>query len=523
MPSRKRIESEAEEVIVVATPPSPTLSAASSVTLVATDYAPNPFDSVPIEIRQRIATYLDSDFDLCNYNATCKATNEAVDQDNYSFWRQRFTSTFERPSWSGRRSNFEFKKQYQRRQSALRYGANYAIAVRGSSKNPRLVSREMRKAVLGLEVLKELLLDAYSEMDGDDDKTACHSSNMEHIAGFLHNHDLLDEVLTADYTKERKREVIAVPQDLLQTVQVLLAPAMFDLECPRGTFGFPESQHVVYASACDIPIFVGCNNLDVNTEWVLHHLNFWKYHMTRSEEETLHPAFEDLAEDERPRFPSKQLAHGGGEDLGKHWKGSYAYVDRAEISRIRNSISRSVIITDEFNGDDEHGQGSFQDLELSLLGGDTDIWPPLFEQTLHSLRVPSSHAKTRAQRRCATADNMPVFMPQNFQFSGEGEDVTEEFHALGWLNALPPQNGVPGWQRMTMMKYFQDPVTRVMDTAALWAYEGVVLPGGQIMLGRWWCVSDGTGRDQYSGPFILWNVDGPRKAERRVVDEDNLP
>ena len=48
-----------------------------------------------------------------------------------------------------------------------------------------------------------------------------------------------------------------------------------------------------------------------------------------------------------------------------------------------------------------------------------------------------------------------------------------------------------------------------MDTEALWAYEGVVLPGGEVVVGRWWSPQedDEDPEEQYSGPFILWCVD----------------
>ena len=56
-----------------------------------------------------------------------------------------------------------------------------------------------------------------------------------------------------------------------------------------------------------------------------------------------------------------------------------------------------------------------------------------------------------------------------------------------------------------------------MDLGSLWAYEGVVLPGGEIVVGRWWCTqrggSEGGGvsaegeEDVYSGPFMFWCVD----------------
>ena len=57
-----------------------------------------------------------------------------------------------------------------------------------------------------------------------------------------------------------------------------------------------------------------------------------------------------------------------------------------------------------------------------------------------------------------------------------------------------------------MMKYWTDN-SGGMDLDSLWAYEGVVLPGGMIMVGRWWHPWVEDNEDEYSGPFILWNVD----------------
>lgn len=71
---------------------------------------------------------------------------------------------------------------------------------------------------------------------------------------------------------------------------------------------------------------------------------------------------------------------------------------------------------------------------------------------------------------------------------GRGEDLDDDFNAIGWLNPLPPQEGIPGWQRITFMKHFMEDLDEV-DQDNLWAYEGVVLPGGRIILGRWWLAS----------------------------------
>ena len=40
-----------------------------------------------------------------------------------------------------------------------------------------------------------------------------------------------------------------------------------------------------------------------------------------------------------------------------------------------------------------------------------------------------------------------------------------------------------------MMKYFENDDGTVA-LSSLWAYEGVVLPGGKVIVGRWWAAND---------------------------------
>ena len=153
------------------------------------------------------------------------------------------------------------------------------------------------------------------------------------------------------------------------------------------------------------------------------------------------------------------------------------------------------------------------------------------------------------------------------QFSGSGTDA-EEFHCNGIVHAIPRQHDIPGWHRVSMMKYF-DPLStpssqsssasstsdgtfgpisppssntssssssgsdnsqshhhgigvpayhhsggddlfandEVDINAGCWAYEGVVLPGGMIILGRWWSPMDQDRERRCMGPFIFWNIE----------------
>lgn len=299
------------------------------------------------------------------------------------------------------------------------------------------------------------------------------------------------------------------PTNLLAMIQLLMAPDF--LTIPIRQFSFPESQEWVYGTASSHPLFGGCNGLDVNMEGVLHHLNFWK----KSIDETLHNAFFALGEHDQPHFWSLQLK--AGTMIGRHFKGSYAYVHRDVIPDVRAGQGHNDIIQDSISR--EGDIDAFQDMRLRFVPEGHEVWPPLFEKHLHAITSLPNRAKTRAQHRSAAPDTALCHKPQNFHFDGEGNDEDDVFNAMGWLNSLPSQLGVPGWQRMTMMKYYTDDAG-VMDMGALWAYEGVVLPGGQIMLGRWWAAEDETPEDEvYSGPFILWNVDGPHHTDDDDGDE----
>lgn len=188
-------------------------------------------------------------------------------------------------------------------------------------------------------------------------------------------------------------------------------------------------------------------------------------------------------------------------------------------------------------------QHDFQNLKLDFdpqAASNRAPWPEIFESPLHALPPkdlcdilddePSSSSSSPSSN--PTTHPRPEAPKRGLHyrpFSGSGNDA-EPFQCRGILHPLPPQEQIPGWQRVSMMKYF-DPLTpdstppsssssssaasdetyQVDDDSELnmgcWAYEGVVLPGGMIMLGRWWSPVDDTGEKRCMGPFIFWNVD----------------
>lgn len=109
------------------------------------------------------------------------------------------------------------------------------------------------------------------------------------------------------------------------------------------------------------------------------------------------------------------------------------------------------------------------------------MWPDYFEQHLRAAPQVSEDEKPGAfQFEAAGAYSQEAFR--------RTENEPYDFRFSGWMKPLKPQPKemeIPGWHKVSFMKY-----CKTNDSAEvfnMWAYEGVLLPGGKIMLGRWWC------------------------------------
>ena len=91
------------------------------------------------------------------------------------------------------------------------------------------------------------------------------------------------------------------------------------------------------------------------------------------------------------------------------------------------------------------------------------------------------------------------FLP--FQGSTDGREL-DVFQ--GVLHDLPDQSGMPGFQRVTFVSHdsFSGDLAD-LEIPNYECHEGVVLPGGHMIIGRWfyeWY----PGEAKMSGPFIMW-------------------
>lgn len=168
-----------------------------------------------------------------------------------------------------------------------------------------------------------------------------HSLNMEAIQQFVANHEFLHNVLftwprkaSRSSPRHRSRDTcnddldrVQTPHPFLHTMQVLLTHLFLEVSSARvwhfaQVWSFAESQKAVYACAEVAPIFGGVNGAEIDMHWILHNANFWKYHMNREEEATLHEAMAALVDVQRPGGWKAKIET-GVQSVGKYWKGSY--------------------------------------------------------------------------------------------------------------------------------------------------------------------------------------------------------
>lgn len=135
----------------------------------------------------------------------------------------------------------------------------------------------------------------------------------------------------------------------------------------------------------------------------------------------------------------------------------------------------------------------------------SNAWPESFEKHHTTWPYHSSVFPTRSLRYNRGAEvELKQYPLKSFFGTSRGE---RDAHFYGRIHAVPPQGGIPGFQRITFLKFFL--VGGEYDTGSVWAYEGCVLPGNRVIVGRWWWITDEDigEKDIASGPFILWNVD----------------
>jgi len=142
--------------------------------------------------------------------------------------------------------------------------------------------------------------------------------------------DIVDSILSTagalDYQRDMRNLVTASkPGSLVYIIQLALTPiSLHPDHCNSKVSHFDISQAQAYATIKQQPIFVGKVKQDINVRWLLHIVNFFKYHFKSGGSEGI--IADDYSSLERDQYPQPWvgLIKAGTQPLGRFWKGAHS-------------------------------------------------------------------------------------------------------------------------------------------------------------------------------------------------------
>ncbi|EBA27395.1 conserved hypothetical protein [Aspergillus fumigatus Af293] len=398
----------------------------------------SPLLLLPTEILQYIAYLLPSDVDIVNLVSCCVHLARAILPAHSSIWRERFKDLYGTPQ---RRSSSELKLEYQIRSIVLSQKINFRYG-------------QKQEQTLWLEVLRDMLLEAY-ESAPTDEHTA--SKLLEQIHKTLHNSEFLNRPVSGYGDTNTD-----APSELFYAVQLCLTHLVLDpsmaVYCLRNDYDIGA----VYSFQVDIsePL-VNVEKLDLGK--ILHIRNFWLRHLLNPNEATFCSSYTLLHQ--RPNA-TRSLGDSRCCSLRikldpdpSNWPTLFDSIIPILGSRTSCSYFRGI--------ETQHGS---DDDSTYLVRGFTEV-------------IPKAHGGFPYWRRICFAiydadrEQLPL-IPNDDGTSGKGKDDL-------WL----PEEAWPPYDLEVEFNWVH-------------GYEGVILPSGTIMIGRWIDMVEPTAR----GPFIFWNV-----------------
>ncbi|KAI4193195.1 MAG: hypothetical protein LQ348_002925 [Seirophora lacunosa] len=515
------------------------------------------FARLPAEINQEIAKYL-SDKDVASFARVQRATCEAVLPVNASHWRVRFKQQFdlkeskgdsERKSPATIAADYKLRKLYFKHELYFKFG-------------------NQPKEILCLEAIRQLIIESITHSRNTP------SNNYRQLARFKTKSNLLFDAFRWVKPHEAPGgDVGYLINPLLMTIHVFsfadyliysaadALTGLYPLGLRQTVYNIKWSQDVLLGTH-EIPLVNKYGA--VNMGLLYHATNFWRFHLVLNDDSSLFAVFTSLTRDYQPYSPTRRLKDNTLFSR-KRWEGALFYPwDVRQRSFDWNGIQHNDVYTDGFFT----GGDSLLALTLDWMPGKIP-WPQAFEEQVHAFPDPLddlaqvldhkykiravekrlSRKERRRMRSKFTSPN-PSGGPDAYRASlplrpttkgGKHAEVTRKTKQLeyriffgksdelpgdqalnvaGVVHPLPPQSGIPGWQRITMVTY-ETPASGTAgkgyldadywDLSIFMRFEGVVCPGGNVMLGRFhvgrkYDVQSYDGQLRKRGPFIFWNT-----------------
>lgn len=129
-----------------------------------------------------------------------------------------------------------------------------------------------------------------------------------------------------------------------------------------------------------------------------------------------------------------------------------------------------------------------------LLGGSEDLFLDRSDNHLVDMTLSFSPPRLSSLKR---------------HFTGTGLDFSAFSVKTGKISPLPSPPGasaIPGWKKVLFVKNYR---------THMWVYEGVMLPGNNMILGHWRHGLSAVFIPGQSGPFVFWAAPEGSSLESR--------
>ena len=147
---------------------------------------------------------------------------------------------------------------------------------------------------------------------------------------------LLQDRRTPPATQKSDKAGAKEISPLLAAVRIICSCLLFEQDDMKyHVFAIEQLQRAAYAASNKAPIFEGLHLTEINMEWTMKCLDFFRYHMINEEASALTYAMEDLSPLQKPTAWQGTLKN-GAVPLSKTWKGTYSFLDPKEQRKLRN-------------------------------------------------------------------------------------------------------------------------------------------------------------------------------------------
>jgi hypothetical protein len=178
-----------------------------------------------------------------------------------------------------------------------------------------------------------------------------HCPNLTHIAKFVLNSKMFLRPKKVPKSILKKGDAaIAAAKSELQAIKVMCSHFLFDSGTALPVWEVEEAQQAVYAPTNQAPIFQGPQKDEINMEWLLYCMNFFRNYMTSETMGTMCSNIQDLPVGDKPSAWRASLKEGCS-PLGKHWRGTFAFLkNNEELERFRGQSRKwqDVVFMDHY-------------------------------------------------------------------------------------------------------------------------------------------------------------------------------